>query len=128
MRYFRITLDAAARALHAFLRRTQRRPYAKGSAFPLHELYISAFVIALILVGAYFALGAWSGVLAWSVGAFLCMSLAGLPFASLFEAAGCLRERKFVHAAGYLLAAVVAGAIWIGAVGYCAYRAYRAVP
>ena len=48
---------------------------------------------------------------------------------SLFQiAADRARERRWLRAGLYLCGALVVGAVWLAAVGYTAYRAYRALP
>lgn len=82
----------------------------------------------MIVVGLYFVLGAWSGVLLWGVATLFSLCLTGMPFLCFFEARDRYRAREFGAAAGYLLAALVAAALWLGAVGYCGYRTYLAIP
>ena len=82
----------------------------------------------MIVAWLYFFLGAWGPVLLWSVGVLFAMCLAGTPFLCYFECQDRFRERRFLAGAGYLLGALVAAALWLGAVGYTGYRAYLAVP
>ena len=56
------------------------------------------------------------------------MCLAGTPFLCYFECKDRFKERQLLAGAGYLLGALVAAALWLGAVGYTGYRAYLAIP
>ena len=73
-------------------------------------------------------LGAWGAVLLWGVGVLFSMCLTGMPFMLLFEGMDRYKAGRYLDAAGCLLGALVAAAIWLGAVGYTGYRAYLAIP
>lgn len=85
-------------------------------------------LLALIVAGLYFFLGAWGAVLLWGVGALFSMCLAGMPFIFFFEGRDRYRQRRFLEAAGCMLGALVAAVVWLGAVGYTGYQAYLAIP
>jgi hypothetical protein len=85
-------------------------------------------VLALIVAGLYFVLGAWGPVLLWAVGLLFLLPVAGTVIAIGFECAERNLKGERLAAAGLLLAALLAAALWLAAVGYVGYRAYLAIP
>lgn len=64
----------------------------------------------------------------WGLGVMLLLPTVAAPL-SLFQiAADRARERGWLRAGLNLCGAMVVGAVWLAAVAYTAYRAYRALP
>jgi len=101
----------------------KRRPI-----FPLQELYITIVLLALIAAGLYYLGGAWGVVLLWALGVMLLLPILVAPLGLFQIASERAGERRWLHAGLYLCGAMLAGAGWLVAVGYTAYRAYRALP
>ena len=116
----RYDMDLLVTRLHTHRKRRQ--------VFPLHELYITFVLLALVAAGLYFLAGAWGVVLLWALGAMLLLPTLVAPLGLLQIAAERARERRWLHAGLYLCGAMLAGATWLAAVGYSAYRTYRALP
>jgi hypothetical protein len=108
--------------------RSGRTDCRRESAFPLHELYIAAVILALIVAGLYFVIGAWGPVLLWGLGLLFLLPLAGTVAVLFMEAAEKRRKGERAGAVGILLAALLAAALWLAAVGYVGHRAWLAIP
>ena len=67
-------------------------------------------------------------MLLWGLGVMLLMPLVAAPIALLLAGKEKLSERSWAIALTRVLGGLMFGMVWIAAVGYCAYRAYLAVP
>jgi len=97
-------------------------------AFPLHELFIAAAFLALIVAGVYYLIGAWGAAFLWGVGTLFLLPLVGSVAALFVECAVRFKGRQRLVGSGVLLGAVAAASLWLVAVGYRGYRAYQAIP
>jgi hypothetical protein len=67
-------------------------------------------------------------VLLWGIATLFSNCLAGMPFILYDEARKKRQAGKPAAAAGCLLGSLLSLVLWLGLVGYCGYRAYRAIP
>jgi hypothetical protein len=66
--------------------------------------------------------------LVWGIAALFSNCFAGLPFMLYSEAGDRHRAGKRAAAGGLWLCSLLFAALWLGLVGYCGYRAYKAIP
>ena len=85
-------------------------------------------LLALIVAGIYFLVGAWGAAILWAVGTLFLLPMLGAVAALFMTGAEQYRARKRLAGTGVLLGALLATGLWAGAVGYCGYRAYLAIP
>lgn len=101
---------------------------AGSPVFPLFELYVAAAILALIAGGLYWLGGAWGIVLLWGMGVLFLLPLASAPIGLFLLGMAKISEHRWAAAAARLAGSLLLGLVWLAAVGYCAYRAYLAIP
>ena len=70
----------------------------------------------------------WVHILAWGLGALVCLAMMGTCVLLLFEGVERIEKGQRLAGMSFLLGMLIYGALWLGAAGYCGYRAYLAVP
>jgi hypothetical protein len=103
--------------------------FKQGSAaFPLNELFIAAVLLGLIAAALFFFGGAGGVALLWGLGVLLLLPLVTAPIGLFLLGVEKSRAGQRGGGAAFMLGALLAGAAWLAAIGYCAYRGYLAIP
>lgn len=85
-------------------------------------------LLGLIAAALYFFGGAWGVALLWGLGTLLLLPLVSAPIGLFLLSGEKSKAGQRGSAAACALGALIAGAAWLAAIGYCAYRGYLSIP
>jgi hypothetical protein len=85
-------------------------------------------LLGLIAAALVFFGGAWGVALLWGLGVLFLLPLASAPIGLFLLGGEKSKAGQRAGAAASMLGALLAGAAWLAAIGYCAYRGYLSIP
>lgn len=100
----------------------------KRPVFPLHELFISAFLLILIALALYFWGGAWGMVILWGLALLFVLPMIGAAIALLINGREELAKGRQAVAYGSFLGGLLLAITWAAGLAYVGYRGYLAIP